>query len=106
MTRVTTEQLTAARGCLLGLMLGDAIGGTGGNVPPDGPLPATSAGQLACFTVEGLIRAHVRGMHKGICHPPSVVWHADLPQPRPPQYAVSRRGHLSSQPARASEPTA
>jgi ADP-ribosylglycohydrolase len=31
---------------------------------------------LACFTVEGLIRACVRGSHKGICHPPSVVWHA------------------------------
>jgi ADP-ribosylglycohydrolase len=47
-----------------------------GNVPTTGPLAASSAGQLACFTVEGLIRAHVRGMHKGMCHPPSVVWYA------------------------------
>ncbi|MEU5909662.1 ADP-ribosylglycohydrolase family protein [Micromonospora sp. NPDC047527] len=74
MTKVTAEQLATARGCVLGLMLGDAIGATGGNVPASGSLRATSAGQLACFTVEGLIRADVRGAHKGICHPPSVVW--------------------------------
>ena len=67
---MTAEQLATARGCVLGLMLGDAIGATGGNVPACGPLLATSAGQLACFTIDGLIRAHIRGMHKGICHPP------------------------------------
>lgn len=71
---MTAEQLATARGCVLGLMLGDAIGATGGNVPANGMLPATSAGQLACFTIDGLIRAHIRGMHKGICHPPIVVW--------------------------------
>ncbi|MDM4780844.1 ADP-ribosylglycohydrolase family protein [Micromonospora sp. b486] len=76
MTRVTAEQLATARGCMLGLMLGDAVGVTGGHLPAEGPLRATSAGQLACFTVEGIIRADVRGSHKGICHPPSVVWHA------------------------------
>ncbi|WP_433385073.1 ADP-ribosylglycohydrolase family protein [Micromonospora sp. KLBMP9576] len=74
MTKVTAEQLATARGCALGLMLGDAIGAAGGEVPAAGPLPATSAGQLACFTIDGLIRAHVRHRHRGICHPPSVVW--------------------------------
>ncbi|MEU4775448.1 ADP-ribosylglycohydrolase family protein [Micromonospora sp. NPDC023644] len=74
MTRVTAEQLATARGCVLGLMLGDAIGAAGGTVPASGPLRATSAGQLACFTMDGLIRAHVRHRHRGICHPPSVVW--------------------------------
>lgn len=74
MTKVTAAQLTTARGCVLGLMLGDAIGATGGNVPASGTLRATSAGQLACFTLEGLIRADVRAAHRGICHPPSVVW--------------------------------
>jgi ADP-ribosyl-[dinitrogen reductase] hydrolase len=34
--------------------------------------------QMTLFTVEGLIRAHVRGSLKGICHPPGVVHHAYL----------------------------
>lgn len=34
--------------------------------------------QMTLFTAEGLIRAHVRGTLKGICHPPSVVHHALL----------------------------
>jgi ADP-ribosylglycohydrolase len=34
--------------------------------------------QMTLFTAEGLIRAHVRGSLKGICHPPSVVHHALL----------------------------
>ncbi|MEU7993832.1 hypothetical protein AB0B83_00630 [Micromonospora sp. NPDC049060] len=76
MTKVTAEQLATARGCVLGLMLGDAIGATGGKVPAGGTLPVTSAGQLACFTIEGIIRANIRGTHKGICHPPRVVRHA------------------------------
>jgi ADP-ribosyl-[dinitrogen reductase] hydrolase len=33
---------------------------------------------MTLFTVEGLIRARVRGRSKGICHPPSVVRHAYL----------------------------
>jgi hypothetical protein len=61
---------------MLGLLLGDAIGAARSPAPGAGVLAATSAGQLACFTVDGIIRAHVRGSHKGICHPPSVVWHA------------------------------
>jgi ADP-ribosylglycohydrolase len=68
--------VAAARGSLLGLVLGDAIGATAGLVPERGPLPATPGGQLACFTVDGLIRADVRAAHRGVAHPPSVVWHA------------------------------
>jgi ADP-ribosyl-[dinitrogen reductase] hydrolase len=34
--------------------------------------------QMTLFTAEGLVRAHVRGSLKGICHPPSVVHHALL----------------------------
>jgi ADP-ribosylglycohydrolase len=75
-TRMTTKQLSTARGCVLGLVLGDAIGAAGVEVPSSGVLRATSAAQLACFTIEGIIRAHVRMTHKGICHPPGVVWHA------------------------------
>ncbi|KHD75993.1 hypothetical protein MB27_19040 [Actinoplanes utahensis] len=73
---MTTKQLSTARGCVLGLVLGDAIGAAGAEVPPDGSLRATTGAQLACFTMEGVIRAHVRATHRGICHPPSVVWHA------------------------------
>jgi hypothetical protein len=75
-TRECAKQLTTARGCLLGLVLGDAVGAAGAAVPTTGPLRTTTAGQLACFTVDGMIWANVRGTHKGICHPPSVVWHA------------------------------
>lgn len=43
----------------------------------DGILGAvTDDTQMALFTVEGLIRAWVRGATKGICHIPSVVHHA------------------------------
>jgi ADP-ribosylglycohydrolase len=68
--------VAAARGSLLGLVLGDAIGATAGLVPERGFLPATPGGQLACFTVDGLIRADVRAALRGAAHPPSVVWHA------------------------------
>jgi ADP-ribosylglycohydrolase len=68
--------VAAARGSLLGLVLGDAIGATAGLVPETGPLPATSGGQLACFTVDGLIRADVHQSLRGDGHPSSVVWHA------------------------------
>ena len=40
---------------------------------------ALSAGvstQLAAFTLDGSIRAVQRALHRGICHAPSVVWHA------------------------------
>ncbi|WP_245685442.1 ADP-ribosylglycohydrolase family protein, partial [Streptomyces yerevanensis] len=64
------------RGMMLGLALGDTLGAAKGKLPADGPLRAGVSTQLACFTAEGTIRAWVRGEHKGICHPPSVVWHA------------------------------
>lgn len=64
------------RGLLVGLGLGDAVGKVGGDVPGHGPLLSGVSSQLACFTTEGIIRAWERGRHKGICHPPSVVWHA------------------------------
>ncbi|MFI6892857.1 ADP-ribosylglycohydrolase family protein [Streptomyces sp. NPDC050256] len=61
---------------LLGLALGETLGTAGGELPGHGPLRAGVCTQLACFTVEGSIRALVRGKHKGICHAPSVLWHA------------------------------
>ncbi|WP_369122753.1 ADP-ribosylglycohydrolase family protein [Nonomuraea aridisoli] len=62
------------RGLVLGLALGDSHGH--GAVSPSGPIRAGVTTQLAVFTIEGVIRALVRQDHKGICHPPSVVWHA------------------------------
>ncbi|MFE2699520.1 ADP-ribosylglycohydrolase family protein [Streptomyces mirabilis] len=75
---VLKEKAAASRvrGMMLGLALGDTLGAARGKLPADGPLRAGVSTQLACFTAEGTIRAWVRGEHKGICHPPSVVWHA------------------------------
>ncbi len=64
------------RGLLLGLGLGDCIGSARRQVPDVGLLHAGVSTQLACFTTEGLIRASMRAAHRGLCHPPSVVWHA------------------------------
>jgi len=63
------------RGGLLGLVLGDAVGAAGG-LPPRGDLPATPSGQLACFTVDGIIRAGVREIQRGFSSAPSVIWRA------------------------------
>lgn len=68
--------VSRVRGLLLGLALGDTLGAARGKLPAAGPLRAGVSTQLACFTAEGTIRAWVRGLHKGICHPPSVVGHA------------------------------
>jgi ADP-ribosylglycohydrolase len=68
--------VAAARGTLLGLVLGDAIGATAGLVPDTGPLLATSGGQLACFTVDGLIRADVSVALRGDGRTPNFVWRA------------------------------
>ncbi|MFJ8826986.1 ADP-ribosylglycohydrolase family protein [Streptomyces sp. NPDC102467] len=64
------------RGMMLGLALGDTVGGARGGLPAGGPLRAGVSTQLACFTAEGVIRAQVRGNHKGICYAPGVVLHA------------------------------
>src|SRR4051794_37760206 len=47
-------------------------------MPETGPLIAGAGGQLACWTVEGLIRAHVRGVHQGITTAAGLVWDAYL----------------------------
>lgn len=73
-TEVRPTQLSTVRGGLLGLMLGDALGAAG--QLSQGILHATCAGQLACFTMEGLIRASVRFSHRGVSTPSGVVWHA------------------------------
>jgi ADP-ribosyl-[dinitrogen reductase] hydrolase len=84
-------------GCLLGGAAGDALGagiefdglgeirrrhgfaGVSGYVEAYGRCGAiTDDTQMTLFTAEGLLRAHVRGAIKGICHPPSVVHHALL----------------------------
>ncbi|SOE56832.1 hypothetical protein SAMN05446589_1101 [Streptomyces sp. OV198] len=61
---------------MLGLAIGDTLGAARGKPPASGSLRAGVSTQLACFTAEGVIRAMVRGSHKGICHPPGVVLHA------------------------------
>ncbi|WP_269322604.1 ADP-ribosylglycohydrolase family protein [Streptomyces sp. e14] len=68
--------LSRVRGLLLGLAVGDTLGAARGELPAGVTLRAGVSTQLACFTAEGTIRALVRGDHKGICHPPSVLWHA------------------------------
>ncbi|MEV6973710.1 ADP-ribosylglycohydrolase family protein [Kitasatospora sp. NPDC093806] len=72
------EAVEAARvrGLLLGSALGDAAGVVRGRWPVGGPLAVGVSTQLAAFTAEGIIRASMRMDHKGICHPPSVLWHA------------------------------
>ena len=87
------------RGCLLGGAIGDALGapvefwsraqieaqcGPGGvreylPVAFDGPPQKgliTDDTQMTLFTCEGLMRAHMRGMTRGMCHPPGVVHYA------------------------------
>ncbi|WP_409328932.1 ADP-ribosylglycohydrolase family protein [Trujillonella humicola] len=64
------------RGLLLGLALGEALATGSPSSAGASQLRSGVGTQLALFTVEGLIRASVRQRSKGICHPPSVVWHA------------------------------
>jgi len=80
-------------GCLLGGAVGDALGaeveflswaeissrfGPAGVTALSRPGRFTDDTQMTLFTVEGLIRAWVRGRSKGVCHLPSVVRHAYL----------------------------
>ncbi|MFD8611697.1 ADP-ribosylglycohydrolase family protein [Streptomyces sp. NPDC059631] len=74
--RQLLAQQSRVRGMMLGLALGDTLGAARGEPPATGPLRAGVSTQLACFTAEGIIRAQVRGNHKGICHAPGVVLHA------------------------------
>lgn len=88
--------LRLIRASLLGGAIGDALGaeiefwplsrirarfpqGVDAILPHDGlPAAITDDTQMTLFTAEGLIRATIRQMDKGICHPPSVVHHALL----------------------------
>ncbi len=85
------------QGCLLGGAIGDALGNPveflrysqiqewygqggiqdllGGSL---GVAEITDDTQMTLFTAEGILRAETRGNLKGICHPPTVVYHAYL----------------------------
>lgn len=109
-------------GCLLGGAVGDALGapvefmawpaivsafgeaGIRNLAPAYGGLGRiTDDTQMMLFTAEGLLRAHVRGASRGICHPPGVVHHSLLrwllTQGEPPATTVSRDGWLIEQSA-------
>jgi len=58
---------------MLGLLLGDGAAAAGG-ITAAGPLAGTGAGQLACFTVDALIRDDIRAAHRGVTHPQVAVW--------------------------------
>ena len=83
------------RGCLIGGAIGDALGwpvefrsyteiqrkyGKEGIsdlvLSASGKAEITDDTQLTLFTAEGILRAETRGIRKGICHPPSVVFYA------------------------------
>ncbi|MHB1152698.1 MAG: ADP-ribosylglycohydrolase family protein [Eubacteriales bacterium] len=83
------------RGCLAGGAVGDALGypvefmntkEIQNQYGPDGisSLQISSFGkalitddtQMTLFTAEGILRAQIRGILKGICYPPSVVYNA------------------------------
>lgn len=85
------------RGCLLGGAVGDALGapveflrrfeilrqfgpkGVINMAPAYGRLGAiTDDTQMALFTAEGMLRSYVRGVTRGICHPPGVIAYAYL----------------------------
>lgn len=85
------------RGCLLGGAVGDALGapvefisrreirqrfgpnGITEYAPAYGRIGAiTDDTQMTLFTAEGVMRAHVRGALRGICHPPGVIFNAYL----------------------------
>ncbi|MDN3015524.1 ADP-ribosylglycohydrolase family protein [Paenibacillus sp. BSR1-1] len=83
------------RGCLIGGAIGDALGwpvefnkhdqivqqyGPNGiqdlQLVSSGKAQITDDTQMTLFTAEGILRAETRGIRKGICHPPSVVFFA------------------------------
>ena len=92
-----TLKLNVFQGCLLGGAVGDALGaaiefdsiqtirqkfgeqGLTDYAPAYGRIGAiTDDTQMTLFTAEGLLRAAARGNHKGICHPPTIIYHAYL----------------------------
>jgi ADP-ribosyl-[dinitrogen reductase] hydrolase len=95
--RVDSARFVESRivGCLLGGAIGDALGapleflrldeirarfgpdGLRDLAPAYGKLGAiTDDTQMTLFTAEGILRAYVRSVERGICHPPSCVHHA------------------------------
>ena len=83
------------RGCIIGGAIGDALGwpvefmkldgiinhyGLIGiqelEITPSGKAEITDDTQMTLFTAEGILRAETREILKGICHPPTVVYHA------------------------------
>ena len=81
------------RGCMFGVAVGDALGapiefmsldqirgryGPNGLTEPAGPLNYTDDAQMSLATALGCLRAWVRYTHKGICHPPSMIYHQYL----------------------------
>lgn len=96
-TAFPPRQAAAIHGCLLGGAVGDALGapveflaweqirqqfgaaGIADFVPAYGQRGAiTDDTQMMLFTAEGLLRAHVRGVQHGLCHPPATIHHALL----------------------------
>ncbi|MHB8512658.1 MAG: ADP-ribosylglycohydrolase family protein [Actinomycetota bacterium] len=88
------DRASRRRGCLLGGAIGDALGapiefsplneirrigpnGVTDFLPMYGRVGSiTDDTQMSVFTCEGLIRAQVRWLLRGICHPPGIVWNA------------------------------
>jgi ADP-ribosylglycohydrolase len=89
------RKLEFFRGCLLGGAVGDALGWTveflkykeiirryGDDgirdlvCAPSGKAEITDDTQMTLFTAEGILRAETRGDERGICHVPTVVYHA------------------------------
>lgn len=83
------------QGCLLSGAVGDALGaaiefdsiqtirqksgeqGLTDYAPAYGRIGAiTDDTQMTLFTADGLLRSATRGNHKGICHTPTIIYHA------------------------------
>lgn len=91
------SKLNVFQGCLLGGAIGDALGaaiefdsiqsirqkfgeqGLTDYAPAYGRTGAiTDDTQMTLFTAEGLLRANTRNHHKGMCHPPTIIYHTYL----------------------------
>jgi hypothetical protein len=77
-TDIIPTRTERARGLMLGLLLGDSIDewDQQGSLLEAGPVHGGCLTQLACFTLEGVIRAHERAIHRGICSIEGTIWHA------------------------------